>query len=288
MKAAGALAAGSLGSSAASSNSACTQAASAESALTAAERQVEASRTALDAAKNRRDVDEAAGRVQVANAQQGVVTAQNNLDSASTDRPSLIAQQRGVVTAQEAIVRQAQQDVDDTVLRAPADGTVSAVNGAVGEFLTAGSTTTPLAPGSDGAIPGAGTATGAGATGGVLTRPGGTQFIVLDNVDRFEVVVPFEESDAVRITPTRRWNVSFDAIPDLTLPGTVTAVSPSATALSGVISYYATVALAQGDPRLKNGQTAQAAVLTTELDDVLTVPNSAVRRQGGKTTVTVQ
>ena len=65
-------------------------------------------------------------------------------------------------------------------------------------------------------------------------------------------------------------------------------MSPSATALSGVISYYATVALAQGDPRLKNGQTAQAAVLTTELNDVLTVPNSAVRRQGGKTTVTVQ
>ena len=111
---------------------------------------------------------------------------------------------------------------------------------------------------------------------------------MLDNVDRFEVVVPFEESDAVQITPNQKVNVSFDAIPDLTLPGTVTAVSPSATALSGVISYYATVALAQGDPRLKNGQTAQAAVLTTELDDVLSVPNSAVRRQGDRTTVTVQ
>ena len=284
LKAAGALA-GSLGSSsAASSNMACSQAASAQSALTNAERQVEASRTALDQARNRRDVDAAAQQVQVENAQQGVVTAQNNLESARTDRPSLIAQQRGVVTAQEAIVRQAQKDVDDTVLRAPADGTVAAVNGAQGEFLTAGSTTTPLAPGSDGAIPGA----GAAATAGTVARPGGTQFIVLDNVDRFEVVVPFEESDAVRITPDQKVNVSFDAIPDLTLPGTVTAVSPSATALSGVISYYATVALAQGDPRLKNGQTAQAAVLTTELDDVLTVPNSAIRRQGDRTTVTVQ
>ncbi|MDT7581294.1 MAG: HlyD family secretion protein [Pseudonocardiales bacterium] len=287
LKAAGALA-GSLGSSSAGASSACTQAASAQSALAAADRQVEASRTALDAAKNRRDVDEAAGRLQVENAQQGVVTAQNNLTSASTDRPSLIAQQRGVVTAQEAIVRQAQQDVDDAVLRAPADGTVAAVNGAVGEFLTAGSTTTPLAPGSGGAIPGAAAATAGGGAAGAVARPGGTQFIVLDNVDRFEVVVPFEESDAVKITPNQKVNVSFDAIPDLTLPGTVTAVSPSATALSGVISYYATVALAQGDPRLKNGQTAQAAVLTTELDDVLTVPNSAVHRQGDKTTVTVQ
>jgi HlyD family secretion protein len=67
----------------------------------------------------------------------------------------------------------------------------------------------------------------------------------------------------------------------------VESVSPSASALSGVISYYATVRLTQSDPRLRNGQTAQAAVLTTALDDVLTVPNAAVRRDGAKSTVTV-
>ena len=231
------------------------------------------------------DVDEAAQQVSVENAQQGVVTAQNNLTSAQTDRPSLIATQRGLVTAQEAVVRQAQQDLDDTVLKAPADGTVTAVNGAVGEFLTAGSTTTPLAPGSAGAIPGAGQSTVT--TPGSVARPGGTQFIVLDNVDQFDVVVPFEESDAVRIAPNQRVNVGFDAIPDLTLPGTVESVSPSASALSGVISYYATVRLDQSDPRLRNGQTAEAAVLTNEVNDVLTVPNSAVRREGARSTVTV-
>jgi multidrug efflux pump subunit AcrA (membrane-fusion protein) len=47
------------------------------------------------------------------------------------------------------------------------------------------------------------------------------------------------------------------------------------------------VTLNQGDPRLRNGQTAQAAVLTTELDDVLSVPNSAVHHEGNRTTVTV-
>jgi HlyD family secretion protein len=284
LKAAGSLA-GSLVSGASGANSACSQVASAQAAANSADQQVEAARTTVDAAKNRVDVDEAAQQVAVENARQGVVTAQNNLTSAQTDRPSLIAQQRGLVDAQAALVRQAQQDVDDTVLRAPADGTITAVNGAVGEFLTAGSTTTPLAPGSDAAIPGAGSSTST--TAGTVPRPGGTQFIVLDNVDQFQVVVPFEESDAVRISPNQRANVSFDAIPDLTLPGTVVSVSPSATALSGVISYYATVALTQGDPRLKNGQTAQASVLTTELDDVLTVPNSAIHHEGDKTTVTV-
>ena len=286
LRAAGSLAGSLVSSSAGGANSACTQAATAQSALTQAERQVEASKTALDTARNRVQVDEAAGRVQVANARQGLVTAQNNLDSARTDRPSLIAQQRGLVAVAQAAVAAAQKDVDDTVLRAPADGTVAAVNGAAGEVLAPSAGTTPLAPGSEGAIPGAGTS--AHRSAGTVTRPGGTQFLVLDNVDSFEVVVPFEESDAVRLAPNQRVDVRFDAIPDLTLPGTVVAVSPSASALSGVISYYATVALSQGDPRLRNGQTAQASVVTDELRDVIAVPNAAIRRQGGRTQVTVQ
>ena len=286
LKAAGSLAGSLVSSSSGAANSACSQAASAQSALTQAERQVVASRTALEQAQARRDVDEAAGRVQVENARQSVVTAQNNLDSARTDRPSLIAQQRGLVAVSQAAVAAAQKDVDDTVLRAPADGTVTAVNGAVGEVLAPSAATTPLAPGSEGAIPGAGTAINT--TPGTVTRPGGTQFLVLDNVDSFEVVVPFEESDAVRLAPNQRVDVRFDAVPDLTLPGTVVAVSPTASALSGVISYYATIALSQGDPRLRSGQTAQAAVVTDELREVLAVPNSAIRRQGGRTQVTVQ
>ena len=284
LKAAGSLA-GSLVSSAGGSSSACSQAATAQAALTQADRQVVASKTALEQAEARRDVDQAAGRVSVENARQGLVTAQNNLDSARTDRPSLIAQQRGLVSASQAAVAAAQKDVDDTVLRAPTDGTISAINGAVDEVLAPSAGTTPLAPGSEGAIPGAGAS--ANGSAGVVTRPGGTQFIVFNNVDSFEAVVPFEESDAVRIQPNQRVDVRFDAVPDLTLPGTVVAVSPTASALSGVISYYATISLGQGDPRLRSGQTTQASVITDELRGVLAVPNSAIRRQGGRTQVTV-
>jgi HlyD family secretion protein len=286
LKAAGSLAGSLVSSSASSSNPACMQVATLQSAQTQADRQVVASRTALEQAEARRDVDEASSRVQVENARQGVVTAQNNLESAQTDRPSLIAQQRGLVAVSQAAVASAQKDVDDTVLRATADGTIAALNGAVGEVLAPSAGTTPLAPGSTGAIPGADTPTSPAA--GTVSRPGGTQFLVLDNVDTFEVVVPFEESDAVRVSPNQRVDVRFDAVPDLTLPGNVVAVSPSASALSGVISYYVTVGLSQSDPRLRNGQTAQASVVTSELRDVLAVPNTAIRRQGGRTQVTVQ
>ena len=265
---------------------ACSRVPSDQSALAAADRQVVASRTARDAARQKRDVDAAAGQVSIENARQGVVTAQNSLDSAATDRPSTLAQQQAVIAGQDAVVRQAQQDVEETILRAPVDGTVSALNGAVGEYVAASSGTSALAPGSAAAIPGTGGASTEAAAPAVA-RPGGTQFLVLDGIDTFQVVVPFEESDAVRITAGQNVDVTFDAIPDLTRRGTVLAVSPTATASSGVIGYYVTVLLTQTDPRLRDGQTAQAAVHTDELRDVLAVPNSAVHREGGQTTVTV-
>ncbi len=222
----------------------------------------------------------------IENARQGVVSAQNSLDSAATDRPSTLAQQQAVIAGQDAVVRQAQQDVDETILRAPVDGTVSALNGAVGEYVAASSGTSALAPGSAAAIPGTGGASTEAAASAVA-RPGGTQFLVLDGIDTFQVVVPFEESDASRITAGQNVDVTFDAVPDLTRRGTVLAVAPAATASSGVIGYYVTVLLTETDPRLRDGQTAQAAVHTDELRDVLAVPNSAVHREGGQTTVTV-
>jgi HlyD family secretion protein len=165
---------------------------------------------------------------------------------------------------------------------------VSVLNGAVGEFVAASSGTSALAPGSGAAIPGIEEAgSGASATTATPTRPGGSQFIVLDGADTFQVVVPFEQSDAARIAPNQNVDVTFDAVPDLVRHGAVLAVAPSATASSGVVSYYVTVLLTETDPRLRDGQTAAAAVHVEELRDVPAVPNAAVHRDGGQTTVTV-
>jgi HlyD family secretion protein len=264
---------------------ACSRVPSDESTLAAAERQVVASRTNRDAAKQRRDVDEAAGRVSIENARASLVSARNSRDAAGTDRPSTIAQQQAIVTGAEVAVRQAQADVDDTVLRAPVDGTVSVLNGAVGEYVEASTGTSALAPGGGAAIPGTGG--NAALAAAAVSRPGGTQFLVLDGAETFRVIVPFEESDAVRIAPNQNVDVSFDAVPELVRHGTVLAVAPTAIATSGVVGYYVTVVLTETDPRLRDGQTAQAAVHADEVRDVPAIPNGAVRRQGGQTTATV-
>ncbi|WP_169747801.1 efflux RND transporter periplasmic adaptor subunit [Pseudonocardia acaciae] len=260
-------------------------------AVTTAERQVLASRTAHTEAKNKENVDEAAGKVSVENARQSVVTAQNQVNSTGTDRPSEIAAQTAVVNSAKAAVALAQRDVDNSVLRAPVPGTVSAINGAVGEFVgSASSGTTALAPGTGAPIPSVGAAatsdqSGNSGAGLSATRPGGNAFLVLNDVNTFQVVVPFEESDAAKVSANQRVDVTFDAVPDLTRHGTVLSVAPAGTSISGVTNYYATIVLTDTDPRLRTGQSAQAGVLVNALDNVLTVPNTAVIRKDGKTLV---
>jgi HlyD family secretion protein len=273
------------------------QVASASSSQASAEQGVEAAKTTLTAAEQKKKVDAAAGQVSVETSRQGVVTAQNALSSASSDRPHAIDQQLALVHGAEVLVRSAQKDVDDGTLAAPTDGVVSAINGVVGEYLSPSSGTTALAPGSRAAIPGSGSAAGGAGAGGAgaggagagaaAIRPGGSQFLVLSRARSFQVVVPFEESDAAQIASGQRVSVRFDAIPGLTEDGTVVALSPSASAISGVISYYVTVRLEGRNSRLRDGQTARVDVTTAERENVLSVPNAAVRRQGDTDIVVV-
>lgn len=110
---------------------------------------------------------------------------------------------------------------------------------------------------------------------------------MLSGLDQLQVVLPFEESDAAQIKKGQSVDVQLDAVPGLQAKGTVVSVSPSATAIGNVVSYYVTVSLDTRDPRERDGQTAQVTVLTAERNDVLTVPNTAVRQQGGASTVVV-
>ncbi|MGH3919855.1 MAG: efflux RND transporter periplasmic adaptor subunit [Pseudonocardiaceae bacterium] len=272
-----------------SGNPACNRIPMDQAAVVNARRQVLSDKTALDATQQKLNVDRASGRVSIENARQSVVTAKNNLDAVGSSRPFDIEQQVALISSAQAQVAAAQRDVDNTVLRAPVAGTVSVINGVVGEYVQPSSNTSPLAPGSAAPIPGVevNSSTSLGNTTTGPQRPGGTQFLVLSEINTFQVVVPFEETDAAKVAPNQKVEVSFDAVPDLTRAGTVVAVAPAGSSISSVINYYVTVLLNETDPRLKDGQTAQARVLTNQVEDVLTVPNSAVRKRGDQSSVTV-
>jgi HlyD family secretion protein len=268
------------------STAACDRIPSDKTAVENAKRAVLSSEAALDTAKHQEDVDAAAGKVSIEREQQIVISAENDSGAARNDRPADIEVRKARLRNAQAAVRVAQQDVDNTVLRAPVAGVVSAINGKVGEFLGEASSTTPAAPGSSAALPQSSDLAAGGDSGGGGSAPGSGAFMVLNNVDSFQLVVPFEESDAARVAPNQPVEVTVDAIPDLRAPATVLAVAPSGNPTSGIVEYNATIVLRDGaDARLRDGQTALADVVVESVDDVLRVPTAAVRREASGTVV---
>ncbi|HTK65031.1 MAG TPA: HlyD family efflux transporter periplasmic adaptor subunit [Pseudonocardia sp.] len=241
-----------------------------------------------ESARQKRNVDHAQQQIAIANAKRDSRAAKFAAKDAKKARPHDLAAQEAVVADAQADLDLANRDVENTVLRAPVDGKVAAINGAVGEYLSGGSGTTPLSPGSRVSLPDVSSGVGSSdSSDSKADRPGGNSFMVLDDINTFQVVVPFEESDAAKIQPNQRVDVTFDSVPDLTRQGTVVAISPTGTQIQDVTNYYVTVVLNELDPRLKDGQTAQANVVTGEVDNVLVVPSSAVQQAGSTGVVTV-
>src|SRR5882757_5105068 len=182
-----------------------------QSTVNTARGNVITARNNLQTAEHTLEVDRKTQDVNVETTRQNVVTAQNAFDSDRSDRGPNIDAQAAAVANIAAFLANAQRDVSNTTLYAPVGGTVSAINGAVGEWLGAGGGTTALAPGTDAGIPGVGAAAtsdqSSASTALSATRPGGSAFVVLNNIDTFQVVVPFEESDAARVAPNQKVRV---------------------------------------------------------------------------------
>ncbi|MEJ3658702.1 biotin/lipoyl-binding protein [Actinomycetes bacterium KLBMP 9759] len=262
----------------------CPDLAAAQQAVETAKRNVIASETALSAAEQKENVDAAAGRVTVENARQQVIGAENENEAAGIDKPADTAAQDALVRDAQAARDIAQRKLDDTVLKAPTKGVVSAINGVAGEFVGASSGTTATAPGSTAKLPENSSATSTGS--GSATGASGP-LIVLNNVETFQLVIPIEEADAAQVAPNQAVDVTVDAIPGLVKKGSVLSISPSGTPVAGIVTFYATVVLTDSDPRLRNGQTAEGDVLTKAVLSSLRVPTAAVRLQGGSSVVDI-
>ncbi len=234
--------------------------------------------------------DQVSGPREVSAARAQVTAAQDALTQQTTNRATTIAGQQAVVAGDQAGVSTAQQNLSETVLLAPSMGTVANVNGAVGKSVTAnGGVTTPQAPGSVAPQPNSGgTSSSNGsippATGGAAAS---SAFVVLSDVHSLQVVALVGEQDAARMEPSQAAMVSVDALPGVRLPAAVLAVGPNGTVLQNVTNYLATLVLQDDDHRLRAGMTASAAVVVTELHDVLQIPNTAIQRLGGAAYVTV-
>ena len=245
------------------------------------QRRIQRGRDEIAWIERRRDIDHAKQRVVVENARRESTAARDAADGAQSDRPHDIEEAEANVADAQVEVERARRHVDDTVLKAPVAGIVASINGTVGEYVGTAAGTTPLAPGSRASLPDLDSGTGAkDSTAPKAQRPGGPAFLTLKDVDSFQVIAPYEEADAAQIAANQKVEVTFDAVPGLTAPGTVATVAPTGTQIQDVTNYYVTVVLNGVDPRLKGGLTAETRVVVGSIDNVLVVPTAAVARGG--------
>jgi RND family efflux transporter MFP subunit len=139
-------------------------------------------------------------------------------------------------------------NLDNAVLVAPFDGTVSQVGLNPGEL-----------------------ASGAATVGGGL--------ITVVNPARLRVEAQVDESDVTRVEVGQQALLTFDALPGRPVRGRVTAVAPQSTTQSGVTSYLVSLSV-DGGQGVRPGMTATANIVYDRKNDVLTVPNRVLRRQG--------
>jgi HlyD family secretion protein len=94
--------------------------------------------------------------------------------------------------------------------------------------------------------------------------------------------ITLNEVDAAAVKTGQKATLTFDAIDDLTLTGTVLEIDAAGTVSSGVVSYGVTIAFDMQDDRVKSGMTVTATIITETKQDVLVVPASIIDLSGGK------
>jgi HlyD family secretion protein len=178
-----------------------------------------------------------------------------NAQTALASKPADIQSAQNTVTSAELSVSTAQANLEYATLRAPSAGVVQAINGTVGEPASS-STTTPV--------------------------------VLLANTGTVQLHGTVGESEVSRLKLGLVANVTVDALGAATrMTGKVTGVDPVATIQQGVPVYGVDVTIDVANAALKPGMSGTANVILVSRQDVLTVPNLAVRTQGSRRYVQV-
>ncbi len=119
---------------------------------------------------------------------------------------------------------------------------------------------------------------------GDLVNPGARAF-QLDDLSRLLVDVEISEVDVNRIQVGQQAFLNFDAVLDKTYNGKVVEVGLVGSTLQGVVSFRVTIELLDPDSSVRPGMTAGVNIVVNQLENVLLVPNRAVRIRDGQRVV---
>src|ERR1700683_1750093 len=232
-------------------------------------------RRALDSAKADRDSAQAAiadFEVQLKNAEIELhrakqllaagVQSQETLDNATVAADSLrakIALAKEQVAASQARVGEAQQNVDNTVIRAPFDGIVVSKDAQVGEMVS------PI-------------------SGGGFTRTG---IATIVDMNSNEIEVDVNEAYIARVVPGQNVTAVLDAYPDWQIPSRVRTVIPTADRQKATVKVR--ISFLKLDPRILPDMGIKVTFFGAEpeqksgaAEPAVLIPQDAVRDDQGK------
>jgi HlyD family secretion protein len=145
-----------------------------------------------------------------------------------------------------AAMKVAQTNLDYTTIRSPIDGTVIARSVDVGQTVAAS-----------------------------LQAP--TLFTIAQDLTKMQVYVSTDESDVGAIQNGQPANFKVDAFPTQTFTGKVSAVRLNATTVQNVVTYTTVVDFDNPDMKLFPGMTAYVNIPVATANNVVKVPNGALR-----------
>ncbi len=169
---------------------------------------------------------------------------------AGTDPIDLETKKLAVTSAENALT-DAKQTLSDYYIIAPFDGVIASVGAELGQEASSGT-----------------------ALGTIITK-------------EQLATVSLNEVDVAKINLGDKVTLTFDAIPDLSIAGEIVSIDSIGTVSSGVVNYNIKISFATQDDRVKPGMSVNAAIVTGVSQDVLTVPNSAVKTRNGSSYVQV-
>lgn len=104
-----------------------------------------------------------------------------------------------------------------------------------------------------------------------------TLFTVAEDLTRLRLDVSVDEADVGSLQVGQKASFTVSAYPSRRYPATVTRVSFGSTKTDNVVTYITWLEVNNTDMSLRPGMTAAATITSTERNDVLLVPNTALR-----------
>ena len=104
-----------------------------------------------------------------------------------------------------------------------------------------------------------------------------TLFTVAGDLDTMKIETSLSEADIGKVKVGQDVNYTLDGYPDNIFKGIVTQVRLSPKTESNVVTYTVIIGVENEDNKLMPGMTANVSIITNKAENVLTVPNSALK-----------